>query len=62
MEYAARCKERGILLSAIRPPSVPKGTSRIRLTVTAAHTRAELDKALEVMIDEIQGTRPVSPT
>lgn len=62
MEYAARCKERGILLSAIRPPSVPKGTSRIRLTVTAAHTRAELDRALEVMIDEIQGTRPVSPT
>ena len=49
MEYAARCRERGILLSAIRPPSVPAGTSRIRLTVTAAHTREELDRAVKVM-------------
>lgn len=49
MEYAARCRERGILLSAIRPPSVPAGTSRIRLTVTAAHTREELDQAVKVM-------------
>jgi 7-keto-8-aminopelargonate synthetase-like enzyme len=56
MEYAARCKERGILLSAIRPPSVPKGTSRIRLTVTAAHTREELDQALEVMVSEMKST------
>ena len=51
LEYAARCRERGILLSAIRPPSVPEGTSRIRLTVTAAHTKEELDTAIKVMKD-----------
>lgn len=51
MEYATRCRERGILLSAIRPPSVPAGTSRIRLTVTAAHTREQLDRAVEMMAD-----------
>lgn len=49
LAYAKVCREDGILLSAIRPPTVPKGTSRIRLTVTAAHTLAELDLAAEVM-------------
>lgn len=38
------CRKEGILLSAIRPPSVPVGTSRIRLTVTAAHTKEEMKK------------------
>ena len=55
MEYAARCRKRGILLSAIRPPSVPAGTSRIRLTVTAAHTREELDRAVKVMKECFMG-------
>lgn len=49
LAYAKACQEDGILLSAIRPPTVPEGTSRIRLTVTAAHTREELDKAADVM-------------
>lgn len=47
--YAARCREDGLLLSAIRPPSVPKGTSRIRLTVTAAHTEEEIARACEIL-------------
>lgn len=50
MDYAAACRNEGILLSAIRPPSVPMGTSRIRLTVTAAHTRKELEQAATIMI------------
>lgn len=49
LAYAEACREDGILLSAIRPPTVPAGTSRIRLTVTAAHTKDELDRAAEVM-------------
>ena len=49
LAYAKACQDRGILLSAIRPPSVPEGTSRIRLTVTAAHTKKELDLAARVL-------------
>lgn len=36
----------GVFAPAIRPPTVPKTTSRIRLTVTSEHTREQLDEAL----------------
>lgn len=46
------CRREGILLSAIRPPSVPKGTARLRMTVTAAHTKDQLDRACDVVTRE----------
>lgn len=42
LEVSRRLLERGYLVPAIRPPSVPHGTSRLRVTVSAAHTRAQI--------------------
>lgn len=39
--------EEGIFISAIRPPTVPEGTSRLRVTVTAAHLEEDLARCAE---------------
>jgi glycine C-acetyltransferase len=45
--FSNRLLEEGIFASAIRPPTVPPNTARLRLTVMAVHTREDLDDALE---------------
>jgi 8-amino-7-oxononanoate synthase len=46
LRMASRLQELGVDVRAIRPPSVPEGTARLRLTVTAAHTPAAIERAL----------------
>ena len=41
--------ERGVFAQAIRPPTVPEGTSRLRLAVMASHTKAELRESAQVL-------------
>jgi glycine C-acetyltransferase/8-amino-7-oxononanoate synthase len=41
--------ERGVFAQAIRPPTVPEGTSRLRLAVMASHTKSELRDAARVL-------------
>jgi 8-amino-7-oxononanoate synthase len=43
-----RLFERGIYASAIRPPTVPEGTARIRTTVMASHSDEDIDHAIDV--------------
>jgi 7-keto-8-aminopelargonate synthetase-like enzyme len=44
--FAEALAERGIDVRPIRPPSVPAGTARLRFTVTAALTEADVDAAV----------------
>jgi len=44
--FSNRLMERNIFVSAIRPPTVPAGTSRLRISIMATHTRKDLQQAL----------------
>jgi glycine C-acetyltransferase/8-amino-7-oxononanoate synthase len=50
LELAHRLAERRILAAAIRPPTVPPGTARLRLSVTLAHSRDDLTYAADQII------------
>jgi len=49
MAASERALERGVFAQAIRPPTVPAGTSRLRLAVMASHTKSELREAGRVL-------------
>jgi 8-amino-7-oxononanoate synthase len=52
---AAALRDRGILVPAIRPPTVAPGTSRLRVTLSAAHTDEQVD-ALGRALDAVLGS------
>jgi 8-amino-7-oxononanoate synthase len=49
VEAAAALRERGIFLPAIRYPTVARGQARLRLTLSAAHTQADLADLLDAL-------------
>jgi len=48
MKLSQRLLDRGVFAQGIRPPTVPPGTSRLRITLMATHTDEQVDQALEI--------------
>lgn len=47
MAFSERLLEKGVFAQGIRPPTVPEGTSRLRITLMATHTHEHLHRALK---------------
>jgi 8-amino-7-oxononanoate synthase len=51
LELSAALQQRGILVSAIRPPTVPEHTARLRISFSAGHETQHVDTLLAVLAD-----------
>jgi 8-amino-7-oxononanoate synthase len=49
LHLSDRLRERGIWVAAIRPPTVPQGTARLRITLSAAHGVADVTRLIETL-------------
>jgi 8-amino-7-oxononanoate synthase len=51
VKLSAKLAESGLIVPAIRPPTVPKGSSRLRISLSAAHTFDQLDRLIAALKD-----------
>ncbi|MCK6504294.1 aminotransferase class I/II-fold pyridoxal phosphate-dependent enzyme [Myxococcota bacterium] len=54
MAVAAALLDRGFLVPGIRPPTVPPGTERLRITLSAAHSDAQVDGLVQALSDSLR--------
>jgi len=58
---SAALRARDVLVTAIRPPTVPEGTARLRITFSAAHTEAQVDRLLDAL-ESVSATKDTEIT
>ena len=51
LRLSAMLRERGILVGAIRPPTVPAGSARLRVTLSASHSEAQVERLLSILAE-----------
>jgi 8-amino-7-oxononanoate synthase len=51
LALSAALRARGILVGAIRPPTVPAGSARLRVTFSASHSEAQVERLLEILAE-----------
>ena len=55
LDLSMALQKRGIRVAAIRPPTVPAGTARLRITLSASHTTADVSRLLEALHELAKG-------
>jgi len=57
LQAAFRLREVGFFVPAIRPPTVPEGTARLRITLSAAHTGEQIERLVEALATVVKKKR-----
>ena len=55
LQAAQALRQHGLLVGAIRPPTVPQGQARLRITLSAAHRDEQIDRLLDALASTIPG-------
>ena len=49
LEISGKLRDSGFMVGAIRPPTVPEGTGRLRITLSANHSEEQVDALLDAL-------------